>query len=90
MVSEEEKRGHIRGKVLEIIVAVAPDADLTNLKDGERLRDQLDLDSMDFLDIVMELRKRYQIEVPKEKYTELATLNSTVDYLLQQYEKFGQ
>jgi len=41
----------------------------------------LELDSMDFLDIVMELRKRYGIEIPEEDYPKLATLNSCVDYL---------
>jgi acyl carrier protein len=47
----------------------------------ERLRDQIDLDSMDFLDIVMELRKLYGVQVPEEDYKELATLQGCVDYL---------
>ena len=67
--------------ILDIIATVAPDADLRDLKGGVRLRDQLDLDSMDFLDIVMELRKRYKVEVPKEEYPELATLDGCVAYL---------
>jgi len=67
---------------MAIISAVAPDADLSNLRGDLRLRDQLDLDSMDFLDIVMELRKRYKVEVPKEDYPRLATLDSCVEYLL--------
>jgi acyl carrier protein len=67
--------------ILEIIAAVAPDADLSNVKGELRLRDQLDMDSMDFLDIVMELRKRYKIEVPKEDYPLLATLDGCVEYL---------
>ena len=37
---------------------------------------------MDFLDIVMELRKRYKVEVPKEDYPQLATLDGTVAYLI--------
>jgi len=45
------------------------------------LREQLDLDSMDFLDIVMELRKKYGVEVPEADYPRLATLTSCVDYL---------
>ena len=67
--------------ILDIIATVAPDADLSDLKDDVRLRDQLDLDSMDFLDIVMELRKRYRIEVPKEDYQQLASLDSCASYL---------
>ena len=38
------------------------------------LREQLELDSMDFLDIVMELRKRYRIQIPEDDYVQLATL----------------
>ena len=67
--------------VLDIIADIAPDEDLSNVKPGVRLRDQLQLDSMDFLDIVMELRKRYNVEVPEADYMQLATLDSTVAYL---------
>ena len=67
--------------VLDIIADIAPDEDLSNVKPDVRLRDQLQLDSMDFLDIVMELRKRYKLQIPEDEYPELATLNSCVDYL---------
>ena len=72
----------VKDLVLDIIATVAPDAELSGLKGDVRLRDQLDMDSMDFLDIVMELRKRYKIEVPKEDYVQLATLDGCVSYLL--------
>ena len=42
--------------VLDIISEIAPDEDLSDVKPEIRLRDQLDLDSMDFLDIVMEIK----------------------------------
>jgi acyl carrier protein len=71
----------VRDIVLAIIRDIAPDEDLSDVKDDVRLRDQLDLDSMDFLDIVMELRKRHQIEVPESDYMELASLESCVRYL---------
>ena len=67
--------------VLEIIADIAPDEDISNLKGDVRLRDQMQLDSMDFLDIVMELRKRHNIEVPEADYMQLATLDSCADYL---------
>ncbi|MBW2505966.1 MAG: acyl carrier protein [Deltaproteobacteria bacterium] len=72
----------IREVILEIIRDIDDEADLDNLNSGEALRDQLDLDSMDFLDIVMELRKRYQIQIPEEDYPQLATLDSCVNYLM--------
>ena len=67
--------------IKDIIHMIAPDEDLTNLVPGVRLREQIELDSMDFLDIVMELRKRYGVHVPEEDYKELATLDGCVRYL---------
>lgn len=68
--------------IKDIIKDIAPDEDgVEELNPAERLRDQMDLDSMDFLDIVLELRKRYSVEVPEEDYKHLATLDSCVEYL---------
>jgi acyl carrier protein len=67
--------------VIDIISDIAPDEDLSAIKSEIRLRDQLQLDSMDFLDIVMELRKRHGIEVPEADYGQLASLESCADYL---------
>ena len=77
---------NVKNAVLEIIAKVAPDADLSNVKGDVRLRDQLDIDSMDFLDIVMELRKNYKIEVPKEDYPKLATLDECEKYLTPRFK----
>lgn len=77
----------VRTKVLAIIEDVALDDDVSQIKDDLALRDQLDLDSMDFLDIVMELKKRHQIDVPKEDYQRLESMNSCVEYLT---PKFNQ
>jgi acyl carrier protein len=71
----------VRKAVLDIIADVALDEDLSTLQDDVALRQQLDLDSMDFLDIVMELKKRHKVEVPQEDYKHLATLASCVEYL---------
>ena len=67
--------------IKDIIATIAPDEDLSALAMDVRLREQIELDSMDFLDIVMELRKRYGVQVPEEDYKELATLQGCVDYL---------
>lgn len=71
----------IREAVRDILSNIAPDEDLSELKDDVSFREQLELDSMDFLDIVMELRKRYRIQIPEDDYLELASMNSTVKYL---------
>ena len=67
--------------VIDIIAEIAPDEDTSDIKPEIKLRDQLDLDSMDFLDIVMELRKQHSIEVPEADYPELASLDSCAAYL---------
>jgi len=76
--------------VLEIIADIAPDEDISNLKGDVRLRDQMQLDSMDFLDIVMELRKRHNIEVPEADYPNLATLDSCAEYLTPKFAALGK
>jgi acyl carrier protein len=74
-------RDEIKDLILEIIEDIDEDAEFDELDHDAPLRDQLDLDSMDFLDIVMELRKRYKLQIPEEEYPELATLTSCVNYL---------
>ena len=71
----------IRQVVLDILARIAPDEDLTDIKDEIPFRDQMELDSMDFLDIVMELRKQYRIQIPEEDYENLISMSSTVTFL---------
>lgn len=74
-------REKIRSIIVEVISQILPDEDLSNLRGDIRIRDQIELDSMDFLDIIMELRKRYGVEVPEDDYIQLATLDGAVVYL---------
>ena len=71
----------IREEILDILSDIAPDEDLSQLVDDKPFREQLELDSMDFLDIVMELRKRHRIQIPEADYKNLASMASTVAYL---------
>ena len=74
-------REEVRQAVVSILEDIAPDEDLSSIKDDVTLREQMDLDSMDFLDIVMELRKRFNIEVPESDYQELVSMDSCIQYL---------
>ena len=71
----------IREEIIDILADIAPDEDLSSLQDDPPFREQLELDSMDFLDIVMELRKRHRIQIPEEDYGQLVSMSSTVAYL---------
>ncbi len=74
-------RDGIKELIIDIIADIDEDAELDALDPEIPLRDQIELDSMDFLDIVMELRKRHQLQIPESDYGQLATLNSCADYL---------
>ncbi|QDT35600.1 acyl carrier protein [Thalassoglobus polymorphus] len=71
----------IRQVIINILERIAPDEDLSDLDDSVAFREQMELDSMDFLDIVMELRKLYRVQIPESDYEQLASMNSTVEYL---------
>jgi acyl carrier protein len=71
----------IREAVLRVLGEIAPEADLANLKPQARLRDQLDIDSMDFLNFIIGLHNQLHVEIPERDYGRLATLEGCVDYL---------
>lgn len=74
-------RNETAKRILGMIAEVAEDIDLSDVDPDVPLRDQFELDSVDFVDFVMLLRDRYGIEVPEEDYHELTTLNTCVAYL---------
>lgn len=71
----------LRDILLETLGEIAPEADLASVDDEESLREELDLDSMDFLRLVQRLHERLGVEVPELDYPQLDTLASAVDYL---------
>jgi GNAT superfamily N-acetyltransferase/acyl carrier protein len=75
---ESEK---IRKAVLATIASIAPDADLARILPDQPLREQIHLDSMDWLNVVVDLHARLAIEIPESDYGELATLDSMVAYV---------
>ena len=52
----------VKAALIDIINEIVPDEDVNNMKPDIPFRDQIELDSMDFLDIIMEIRKRYRLE----------------------------
>lgn len=77
----------IRNEVKDIISTIAPDEDLSVMTNSGVIREEIDLDSMDFLDIIMELRKRHKIEVPEADYKYFGTLDSCAEYLEPKMQK---
>ena len=77
----------IREAVVQILSDINPDEDFAGMDDNVSFRDQFSMDSMDLLDIVLELRKRYKVQIPEEDYPKLSNMNSTVEYLLPLLDK---
>jgi acyl carrier protein len=71
----------IRTTVLRILGEIAPEADLNHLKPDVSFRDQLDIDSMDFLNFVIALDEELHVSIPESEYAKLSSLDNCVELL---------
>jgi acyl carrier protein len=78
---EAMTRYEIRKAVIQALTSVAPEIDPQALRADTALRQELDLDSMDFLNFVIGLHDSLGVDVPEPDYPQLTTLNRVVDYL---------
>ena len=72
----------VRQAVLAALGSVAPEADLDELEADEPLREQIDLDSMDFLKFVVKLSEDLGVSVPERDFPKLESLDDAVEYLV--------
>ncbi len=72
----------VKQTILRILGEIAPEADLTRIKPDVSFRDQLDIDSMDFLHFVIGLNTSFHIDIPEADYPKYATLNGCIEQLL--------
>ena len=71
----------IRGQILDALAEVAPEADPDRLRGDVALRDQLDIDSMDFLNFLIGVAARTGVEVPERDYAAVQTLDDCIGYV---------
>ena len=71
----------IRSAVIAEIRRIAPELEESELRPDKPLRDQIDLDSMDWLNFILALHERFKIEIPEADYAKLGTLQETIAYL---------
>jgi acyl carrier protein len=71
----------LRDTLLRILGELAPEADMTELNPYVRIRDQLDLDSMDFLNFLIAVHEATGVDIPEADYPKLRRLNDIVAYL---------
>jgi acyl carrier protein len=74
-------RDEIRATVLDTLAGIAPEIDPAAVLPDVDLRDQLDIDSMDFLNFVIALHERLGVDIPERDYPRLGTLEAIVDYV---------
>ena len=73
----------LRAAVLNALGEVAPEADLAQLDRGADLREALEIDSMDFLNLAIGVHKATGVEVPEADYPQLRSVDAWVAYLAQ-------
>ena len=76
MTAEEIKR-----LVLRVLGDIAPEADLDDLAPANNFREQLDIDSMDFLNFVIALHEECDVDIPEIDYPKLSSLEGCISYL---------
>ncbi len=74
-------REALRAQLLVLLGHIAPEADLAHWKDEYPLREELDLDSVDFYGFILAIHKHLGISVPEADYAKLSTLRACLDYL---------
>ena len=79
-------RNDITAVLIDELGRIAPEIDASRLDPNAELREELDIDSMDFLNLVTGLSERLKIDIPETDYSKLATLSHAVDYLVQRLE----
>jgi len=70
-----------RDVILSVLTTIAPEVDPNDLVDDALLRDQVDLDSMDWLNFLVGIHKRLHVDIPETDYTSLRTLADLVHYV---------
>jgi len=71
----------IRTRVVGVIKSVAPELEEGELRADRPLRDQIDLDSMDWLNVLVALHEKLRVDIPEADYGKLVTLDNLVGYL---------
>ncbi|MFP5462569.1 MAG: acyl carrier protein [Gammaproteobacteria bacterium] len=71
----------LKRKILEILVEIAPEVEPDEIRPERTLRSQVDLDSMDWLNFLVALHQKLQVEIPEADYQKLVTLDDLIRYL---------
>ncbi|MFH1987340.1 MAG: phosphopantetheine-binding protein [Pseudomonadota bacterium] len=76
-----QQQEQIRTAVLAIVKRLAPEIDPTKIIPDKPLRTQIDLDSMDWLNVLATIHEKLGVDIPESDYGKVQTLDSIVAYL---------
>ena len=71
----------IRGSVLSLLLEIAPEIEPSSIQSNQSLRDQVDIDSIDYLKLLTAIHQRLGVEIPESDYARVTTLDELVAYL---------
>jgi acyl carrier protein len=71
----------IRQHLFQILHRIAPEADLDHINPAQNLREALDIDSFDFLNVIIGLNEKLGVNIPESDYRQISTLNEMMRYL---------
>ena len=80
----------IRVRVIKTLSGIVPELDAATLKPALSLRDQLDIDSMDYLNFLLALHQEFGVDVPESDTGKLGTIDACVEYLAQALQQHAQ
>lgn len=72
----------IKALIIEELSNIAPEIEADEVPDNQDMREALDLDSMDFLNLVIAVSKRTQVAIPEADYAKVLTLNAMISYVI--------
>jgi acyl carrier protein len=74
-------RDELREAVVAELARIAPELDATTIRPDAPLRDEVDVDSMDFLNFIVALHERFGVEIPESDYSKLSSVGAIVAYV---------
>jgi acyl carrier protein len=72
----------IKATLFQLLKRIAPDTEPEELNENDNFRNELGMDSFDFLQFMIALNEKLQIEIPEQQYASISSIKSLTDYIL--------
>jgi acyl carrier protein len=76
----------IKSEIAAVLAGIAPEAELDEVPADQNLREELDIDSYDFLSLLIGLNEQLGVDIPEADYEKLVTLDNLIDYLAERLD----